>query len=167
MPNENYTTEELCETVFYLSRYAECMEIDKTITVPDESELFHMILDWAREFETGFDPDSGVDHQSELESSAPRWLRKTFPYDPELDGQRQAIIDFIKFEEETSVIWPWAASAGEMIQSDLRAVERAVQFDLQDNFDTDELYAALDRAFGVNPALSEQQPTEGMTGPAM
>ncbi len=80
-----YTVEELCDTVFYLARYAECLEIDKVITVPDERELSWMIQDWARQFEQSFDPDSGKDYQSELESQGTRWLLDTFPYDPEMD----------------------------------------------------------------------------------
>ena len=68
-----YTEQELCETVFYLSRYAECLEIDKTITVPDERELFWMLYDWA------------IDHHEKLETEGARWLMETFPYTPELD----------------------------------------------------------------------------------
>ncbi len=81
----DYTEDELCETVFYLSRYAECLEIDKAITVPDERELLWMILEWARQFEQNYDIQK--DHQMELETQGPRWLRATFPYTPELDDQ--------------------------------------------------------------------------------
>ena len=63
-----YTEQELCETVFYLSRYAECLEIDKTITVPDERELFWMLYDWAKQFEETFDPDGPIDHHEKLET---------------------------------------------------------------------------------------------------
>lgn len=80
-PEQNgqaYTIEEI---IFYLSRYAECMEIDKTITVPDERELFWMILDWADKFEL----ESGVDFQNQMETQGAGWLRETFPYTPELD----------------------------------------------------------------------------------
>ena len=80
-----YTIEELCETVFYLSRYAECLEIDRAITVPDERELFWMILDWAREFEQKFDPAGGTDHLSGLETQGVRWLLDNFPYVPEME----------------------------------------------------------------------------------
>ena len=80
-----YTEQELCETVFYLSRYAECLEIDKTITVPDERELFWMLYDWANQFEETFDPDGPIDHHEKLETEGARWLMETFPYTPELD----------------------------------------------------------------------------------
>lgn len=167
MSNENYTVEELCSTVFHLSRYAGCMETEKTITIPDEQELFHMILDWAREFKTSFDPASGKDYQSELESRGTKWLLETFPYNPELDIQRLAIIDYIQFEDETSEIWPWAVSAEELLQSDLRGVEKIVHFENGDHFDTDELYFAINHIFGINPILLRPQSTEGMTGPTM
>lgn len=115
----DYTENELCETVFYLARYAECLEIDKTITVTDERELFWMILEWAQEFERNFDPSGEKDHSIELETQGPQWLRETFPYMPEEDVARKAIIDFV-------------------------------------NFETDVLYAALDRIAGVNPVLREE-----------
>ena len=72
-----YTVNELCETVFYLSRYAECLELDKAISVPDERELLQMVCDWAKEFEQAFDPDR--DHQAELESKGTQWLLENFP----------------------------------------------------------------------------------------
>ena len=105
----DYTENELCETVFYLARYAECLEIDKTITVTDERELFWMILEWAQEFERNFDPSGEKDHSIELETQGPQWLRETFPYMPEEDVARKAIIDFVNFESATSVVWPWAS----------------------------------------------------------
>ena len=75
----DYTENELCETVFYLARYAECLEIDKAITVPDERELFHMLLDWARAFTRTFELDGEKDYMTELESQGPKWLTTTFP----------------------------------------------------------------------------------------
>ena len=72
---------ELCNTVFYLSRYAEYMELAKTITVPDERELFYEIFNWALDFERRF--DQSRDHQSEIESQGHRWLLESFPYQPE------------------------------------------------------------------------------------
>lgn len=160
------TMREVCDTVFYLSRYAEALEIDQAITVPDERELFHLIYEWARDFRQTFDPGGGADYQAELETRGPRWLLETFPHMPELDGRRQAIIDFIKFEEETSVIWPWAVPAEGIIQSEemLLAVEKLVNFDDAHNYDTDELYAAVVQIAGVNPALETEQGTDnGMT----
>ena len=154
----DYTENELCETVFYLARYAECLEIDKSITVTDERELFWMILEWAQEFERNFDPSGEKDHMIELETQGPQWLRETFPYMPEEDVARKAIIDFVNFESATSVVWPWAVPAEEIIQSEkiLRKVERAAGFEQEGNFETDVLYAALDRIAGVNPVLREE-----------
>ena len=84
--SRNYSSDELCCTVFYMARYAEAMEIDKTITVEDERELFWMILEWAQKFELSFDPCSSLDYQTELECRGPQWLRETFPYRLEPDG---------------------------------------------------------------------------------
>lgn len=70
-------------TIFYLARYAECLEIDKAISVADERELFYLILDWAQEFERNLDWNQ--DYQSQLEDAGYHWLLETFPYDPDLD----------------------------------------------------------------------------------
>lgn len=123
------TTRRMCETVFYLSRYAECLEIDKAISVPDERELLHMVCDWAEEFERKFNP-YGPDHSGELETLGTRWLLETFPYNPELDDKRQTIIEFIRSEDEKSSNWPWATPAHEIIQSDkiLRQLEKRDTF---------------------------------------
>lgn len=75
---------ELCETVFHMSRMAECMELDHTISVPDEQELFHAIMDWAKEFEQTFD-SGGEEYCYALESFAPQKLQETFPFDPTLE----------------------------------------------------------------------------------
>lgn len=166
----DYTEDEICGTVFYLARYAECLEIDKAITVPDERELFWMLLDWAREFTRTFEPNGNKDYMTELESQGPKWLKTTFPYMPELDREREAIVDFLRFEESTSTIWPWALPANEILQNEelLRMVEKAVSFDSQGSCVTDELYDALDRVIGVNPALSEgHDPGPGMSQPGM
>lgn len=166
----DYTEEEICETVFYLSRYAECLEIDKAITVPDERELFWMLLEWAREFTRTFAPDGEKDYMAELESRGPKWLTTTFPYIPELDEEREAIIEFLQSEDGDPAVWPWALSAEEIAQNDdlLRKVERVVNFDQQGDYNTEELCAALDRIVGVNPALKERSaPDSGMAQPCM
>lgn len=157
----------ICDTVFYLSRYAESLEIDRAITVPDERELSFHIFDWAREFVEKFDPN-GRDPQMELESCGRQWLMKTFPYVPEKSVRRQAICDFICFEDETSVIWPWALSADELLQNEniLNEIEQAVCFNQADEYDTDELYEAINRIAGVHPTLveSNQKMTDGNEG---
>ena len=83
-PPQNYSTEELCCTVFYMARYAEALEADKAISIENERELFWLILDWAKGFEQSFDCHS-MDYSAELESQGFRWLLETFPYSPELD----------------------------------------------------------------------------------
>lgn len=70
-------------TIFYLARYAECLEIDKVISVVDERELFYLIIDWAQEFERKLDRNQ--DYLSQLEDAGYHWLLETFPYDPDLD----------------------------------------------------------------------------------
>lgn len=149
------TTWRMCETIFYLARYAECLEIDKAISVPDERELMHMVFDWAEEFERKYDP-YGHNHSGELETRGTRWLLETFPYDPELDDERQAIIEFIRSEDEKSSLWPWATPADEIIQSDtiLRQLEKEIHFSAWGDFNADELYDALNRIVGINPALN-------------
>lgn len=163
-PSQKYTETGLCATVFYLSRYAECLEIDKAITVPDERELFWMIYEWAKRFEENFDPGGHADHQAELETQGYSWLMETFPYMPELDEalqvtpQRQEILDFVLFEDSTSIIWPWAVSAEEIRgdEQKLTAVESMLFYDPQTGYDTDQLYDALDTVFGANPVLTQQ-----------
>ncbi len=74
---------------------------------------------------------------------------------PGENKRRKSIIDFIQFEDSTSVIWPWAVSAEALLQNEalLLEVEKAVCFDESGNCDTDELYAAIDRIAGINPAI--------------
>ena len=71
------------------------------------------------------------------------------------NNRRKSITDFIQFEDATSVIWPWAASAEALLQNEtlLLEVEKTVCFDESGNCDTDELYAAMDRIAGINPAI--------------
>lgn len=95
---------------------------------------------------------------------------RTAPHACEPDAQTKAIIDFVQFEDSTSIIWPWALSADEITQNEelLRKVKMAVSFDPQGDWDTDELYEALDRIVGVNPVLKDSQATNsGMTQPGM
>ena len=98
---------------------------------------------------------------------APRVIQR---YAAELDREREAIADFLQFEESTSAIWPWALPADEILQNEelLRKVEKAVSFDSQGSCDTDALYDALDRIVGINPALNEAPaPGPGMSQPGM
>lgn len=47
----------LLNNVFYISRIVECMEIDGTIVVEDERELFYWVLEIAKKFEKDFHND--------------------------------------------------------------------------------------------------------------
>lgn len=68
---------------------------------------------------------------------------------------RQKIIDFIQFEDETSEIWPWAISAEKLIQDGeaLQKIAEITQFDESGQYDTDDLYSAINQVAGINPAL--------------
>ncbi len=75
--------------------------------------------------------------------------------------QRREILDIVMFEDQTAVIWPWAATAEEICQDEekLKAVEAALHYDLKNGYDTEQLYEALDQIFGINPALAEERET--------
>lgn len=64
--------------------------------------------------------------------------------------RREAILNFIKFEDSTSQIWPWKLSANELRHSDalLYEIERLAPFDANDNVETDDLYDAIDKVAG-------------------
>jgi len=68
---------------------------------------------------------------------------------------RQDIIDFIQFEYETSVIWPWAISANRLLQDEdkLQKIVDAMQCNETGCYDTDDLYEAIEKIAGTNPLL--------------
>jgi len=124
-----------------------------------------------------------------LETHGTHWLLETFPYVPKLDDERQIattdpaadietppspqrkeILDFVTFEDSTSVIWPWAVPAEEICrdQERLAVVEGMLVCDPKDGYDVDQLHNALDQVFGINPVLTEQQgPTGSIAEPTM
>lgn len=65
------------------------------------------------------------------------------------------VIDFLKFEDETSSIWPWAISAEILIQSEelLLSIASAIHVDETGSCATEELYDAIDRIVGINPII--------------
>lgn len=67
----------------------------------------------------------------------------------------EAIVDFVTFEDETSLIWPWAIPAEELLQNQetLLKIASAIQLDETGRCDTDELYDAIDQIVGINPVL--------------
>lgn len=81
--DDGYLTR-LCENVFELSATAERLRIDRAITVKDSRELFHCVLDWAKEFEQDYDPNGGEDYLMSIETFGNQKILETFPYDPEL-----------------------------------------------------------------------------------
>lgn len=69
-------------------------------------------------------------------------------------ARREEILKFIKFEDATSKIWPWAMSAEDIMGDDLLLyeIERRAPFE-GDRCDTVALYHTIDEVVGVNPAL--------------
>ena len=76
-----------------------------------------------------------------------------------LEEAVQAVRDYLCFERDTTQIWPWSLSADEMLSDEnrLREIGAALHYDLEDGYDTEEIYQALTDAFGVNPALEQDQ----------
>ena len=68
---------------------------------------------------------------------------------------RQAILDFITFEDEPSQVWPWAMTAEEILQNEeiLQKIAVTVRSDISGKCDTDELYDTISEIVGVNPTL--------------
>lgn len=60
----------------------------------------------------------------------------------------KALKDFISFEFETSKIYPWAISP-DNIMNHINEIYK----ECGGNEDTDDLYFAIDKVCGVNPAL--------------
>ena len=74
---------------------------------------------------------------------------------PDESKRLEAIVDFVTFEDETSLIWPWAIPAEDILQNQetLLKIAAAIHFDDTGSCDTDELYDAIDRIVGINPVL--------------
>jgi len=74
---------------------------------------------------------------------------------PERPKLRQDITDFIQFEDETSLTWPWAISAEKLLQNEemLQKIVDAVRFDENGCYDADDLYDAIGKIAGANPTL--------------
>lgn len=90
--------------------------------------------------------------------------------DETVNKRLENIIDYVTFEDDTSIIWPWAIPAEELLQrrEELLAVAEAIYLDENGLCDTDEMYEELTRVFGLNPILVEgNQPEEGMVTPGM
>lgn len=84
--------------------------------------------------------------------------------------QRREILALVRFEDNTAVTWPWAATVEEICQDEekLKAVEAMLKYDPKGGYDTDQLYQAMDQIFGVNPLLMEQpEASSGMAEQSM
>lgn len=168
-PSENPTVKDegyiirLCDNVFELSAMAECLQIDRAITVEDSRALFYCVLNWAKEFEQSFDPKGGEDYLMSIETFARRKLLETFPFDPEIAGpemlsSRQALLDYVRFTRDTSLTWPWAVSAEEILgdEQKQKEVRDALRFDPAEGYDTGALYEEMNKVFGVAPELESR-----------
>lgn len=66
------------------------------------------------------------------------------------------VVNFLKFENETSLTWPWVIPVGTLIQSEelLLSIALVIHVDETGSCDTEELYDAIDRIVGINPMIS-------------
>ena len=90
--------------------------------------------------------------------------------DETVNTRLENIINYVTFEDDTSIIWPWAIPAEELLQrkEELLAVAEKMYLDEDGLCDTEEMYEELTRVFGLNPILVEEnQPEEGMVTPGM
>ncbi len=68
----------------------------------------------------------------------------------------EQIKDFITFEDETSIIYPWATKADNVTDSQINTASSKLQsigYDDNTSIDTEDIYNVLDEILGVNPAL--------------
>ena len=68
---------------------------------------------------------------------------------------RKAVTDFIQFEDETSLIWPWAIPADRLLEDEelLQKIVETVRFDETGNYAADDLYDAIDKTIGNSSNL--------------
>ena len=78
-------------------------------------------------------------------------------YEPDCSDAYQDIVDYIRFEQETSKIWPWFISGDEMFAHETNLREIAGQLAAAGEWDTESIYDGLTEAFGPNPLLTEEQ----------
>ena len=77
-------------------------------------------------------------------------------YEPDCDDAYQDIVDYIRFEQETSKIWPWLISGDEMLAQETTLREIAGRLTAAGEWDTESIYESLTEAFGSNPMLDNQ-----------
>lgn len=77
-------------------------------------------------------------------------------YEPDCDDAYQDIVDYIRFEQETSKIWPWLLSGDEMLAHEATLRKIAGRLTAVGKWDTESIYESLTEAFGSNPSLDNQ-----------
>lgn len=77
-------------------------------------------------------------------------------YEPDCGDAYQDIVDYIRFEQETSEIWPWFISRDEILAQETTLREIAGRLSSAGEWDTESIYESLTEAFGTNPLLAKQ-----------
>lgn len=76
-------------------------------------------------------------------------------YESISDDAYRDIVDYICFEQETSVIWPWAITGDAMLACAQDLHEIASRLAAIGNWDTESIYDCLTKTFGNNPVLEQ------------
>lgn len=99
-------------------------------------------------------PGNYVDGSFEVAFDDPDGIRALYNNNqPDEVSVRQAIQDFMDFEKETSIIYPFAVVFHELSEDSLRAIEEKCN----GNTDTDTLYDAIEEVVGANPKLKDKK----------
>ena len=61
-------------------------------------------------------------------------------YEPDCDDAYQDIVDYIRFEQETSKMWPWLISGDEMLAQETTLREIAGRLTAAGEWDTESIY---------------------------
>lgn len=81
-------------------------------------------------------------------------------YEPDAVDAYQDIVDYIQFEQATSVIWAWAVTGDEMLANEHALREIAGRLTGAGAWDTESIYEELTETFGTNPVLLPDQGPE-------
>lgn len=76
-------------------------------------------------------------------------------YESDCGDAYQDIVDYIRFEQETSKIWPWFISGDEILTHEATLREIAGRLTAAGEWDTESIYENLTEAFGSNPSLDK------------
>lgn len=74
----------------------------------------------------------------------------------QLGPSAPAAMRFIRFEQETSKMWPWLISGDEMLAQETTLREIAGRLTAAGEWDTESIYESLTEAFGNNLSLDKQ-----------